>query len=90
MTRWTSHHPINLEELQSLELGSLIRSLYTKLDETTTYKNDLVRKLLSVHEENEALTKRVKEQKDELERNNKRLRETRPTAPMMTKDNQQK
>ena len=90
MTRWTSRHPINLEELQSLELGSLIRSLYTKLDETTTYKNDLVRKLLSVHEENEALTKRVKEQKDKLEQNNKRLRETRPTATMMTEDNQQK
>lgn len=90
MTRWTSRHPINLEELQSLELGSLIRSLYTKLDETTTYKNDLVRKLLSVHEENEALTKRVKEQKDKLEQNNKRLGETRPTATMMTEDNQQK
>ena len=51
---------VNLERIQSCKLRSLIKSLYKKLDETTTYKNELVRKLLSVHEENEVLTKRAK------------------------------
>ena len=60
LTRWTSHHPIDLERIQSCKLRGLIKSLYKKLDETTTYKNELVRKLLSVHEENEVLTKRAK------------------------------
>ena len=59
---WTNDRPINCSGVHLLD------RVYSKLDETTEFKNDLVKALLKLREEHEGLKKTMREM---LESNNK-------------------
>lgn len=52
---WTDDYPIVVAEVQNLD------HVYAKLDETTRYKNNLVKKLYDLHEQHETLKKQVRD-----------------------------
>ena len=52
---WTDDYPIDVSN------GSNLDRVYAKLDETTRYKNDLVKKLYDLREQHETLKRQVRE-----------------------------
>ena len=52
---WTNENPINVANVPHLE------DVYAKLNETTKYKNALVKKLMDLHIEQEALKNQMRD-----------------------------
>ena len=52
---WTDAYPIDVSEVQNLDY------VYAKLDDTTQYKNNLVKKLYDLNKQHETLKEQVRD-----------------------------